>query len=289
MNSNQTWLLTAIIGWIKSSETRMRGVKSPPPEGNVSRPSTLVSGDFLLGGLMSIKVMSHVWKNSKQKGTKLLVLLALADFSNDEGISWPSMKTLAKKARTSKRNTQDIIRKLVEEREIELQEGEGPSGVHLYTVIMGGEEISPPSIGDEELRVDRVKPTSRGDEAKFMGGMKSSSSKPSFNHHINHQKETSVRRSNERTPSIELFYRISERYPPKKLHGTINRIVGNDFGTLLRWGRIIRKWIASGYNPTNYDGMLDVFKNGWNHQHKKDSDELTSEELWKKYAEPWIK
>ncbi len=34
---------------------------------------------------MSIKIMSAVWRYSKAKGSALLVLLAIADFANDQG------------------------------------------------------------------------------------------------------------------------------------------------------------------------------------------------------------
>lgn len=64
-------------------------------------------------------------------------------------------------------------------------------------------------------------------------------------------------------PAVELFRRINHRYPPKKLHGMIDRKVGRSFLQLLRWGRIIRSWIAQGYNPINYKGMLDVLESGW--------------------------
>lgn len=47
---------------------------------------------------MSIKIMSLVWESSVGKGTKRLVLLALADSANDEGVTWPHMATIARKA-----------------------------------------------------------------------------------------------------------------------------------------------------------------------------------------------
>lgn len=159
---------------------------------------------------MSISVMNYVWENSKQKGTTLLILLALADFSNDKGICWPSVKTLAKKARTSKRNTQFIIKKLVDEDEITIQEGKGPNGVHLYAVNMGGEKSSPPTDRDEIQHAEGVKSGAGGGEAHFMGGVKPISPKPSFNHHINHQEETSLKdlRSNERGEMLEAILSV---------------------------------------------------------------------------------
>src|SRR5690606_4221675 len=58
---------------------------------------------------MSIKVMSRVWEESKQKANKLLMLLALADNANDAGYAYPSVNTLAKKVRVNRRNAQKII------------------------------------------------------------------------------------------------------------------------------------------------------------------------------------
>lgn len=52
---------------------------------------------------MSIKYMTAIWSNSKQTGTRLLILLAIADHANDEGIAWPGMKSLAHKARLKSR------------------------------------------------------------------------------------------------------------------------------------------------------------------------------------------
>lgn len=56
--------------------------------------------------------MSHVWEHSKQKNTRLLLLLAIADNANDNGFAWPSQATLAKKTRMTKRNVQLLSEKL---------------------------------------------------------------------------------------------------------------------------------------------------------------------------------
>jgi hypothetical protein len=67
---------------------------------------------------MSVKVMSRVWAHSQRKDGELLVLLALADFSNDAGESWPSLKVLAQKARLTRRQTIRVLKKLEQVGEI---------------------------------------------------------------------------------------------------------------------------------------------------------------------------
>jgi len=61
---------------------------------------------------MSVKVMARVWAHSQRKDGELLVMLALADFSNDAGESWPRLEVLAQKARLTKRQACKVLDKL---------------------------------------------------------------------------------------------------------------------------------------------------------------------------------
>jgi len=62
---------------------------------------------------VSIKVSSLVWEHAPVGGSDLLVLLALADFANDEGTNaWPSHATLARKARLSEERIRHVLRSL---------------------------------------------------------------------------------------------------------------------------------------------------------------------------------
>lgn len=85
---------------------------------------------------MSIRVMTQVWANSQQSGGALLILLAIADFANDDGSAYPSVETLAKKARMSERNAQYVLRKLVDDGELAISKGVGPRGANLYRVLV---------------------------------------------------------------------------------------------------------------------------------------------------------
>lgn len=56
--------------------------------------------------------MTAVWERTDLSSTQKLVLLALADWANDEGLCWPSINRLAVKASMAGRSIQRIIREL---------------------------------------------------------------------------------------------------------------------------------------------------------------------------------
>mgnify|MGYP000141283017 CR=1 FL=1 len=58
---------------------------------------------------MSIRLMSLVWDTDLPQ-TEKLVLLALADWSNDDGVSWPKQSTIAQRCSlTSERSVRRLI------------------------------------------------------------------------------------------------------------------------------------------------------------------------------------
>jgi hypothetical protein len=67
---------------------------------------------------MSAKCTSRVWETSKQKGSSLLLLLAIADSADDNGVSSPSIIALARKTRLSDRQVKRLIKDLVDEDEL---------------------------------------------------------------------------------------------------------------------------------------------------------------------------
>src|SRR5690606_36183996 len=60
---------------------------------------------------MSLAWMSRVWASERPKrSSHRLLLLALADNANDEGVCWPSVATLGRKCATADRRT--VLRQL---------------------------------------------------------------------------------------------------------------------------------------------------------------------------------
>lgn len=85
--------------------------------------------------------MSWVWEHSRAEGTDRLVLLAIADCASDDGgNAWPSVETIADKAKVSERTVQRSVKALRLLGEIDVTPNAGKRGANLYTVKM-----SPPA------------------------------------------------------------------------------------------------------------------------------------------------
>lgn len=86
--------------------------------------------------------MSWIWSNSPYKGERLLLHLALGDFANDEGECFPSVATLAKKARCSDVWCRAGIRQMIEDDLVEIvKPGVGRGRANLYRLKRGIENV----------------------------------------------------------------------------------------------------------------------------------------------------
>jgi hypothetical protein len=122
---------------------------------------------------MSIKIMNRVWSDSKQKGSALLLLLAIADNCNDDGIGFPGIAYLANKTRMSDRQTQRLIQYLDSTNELAVVWAAGRGKSHFFYVLSGlpENEISEKKakakkVNDERGNGDKMSPikTVKGDK-----------------------------------------------------------------------------------------------------------------------------
>lgn len=109
---------------------------------------------------MSIKIMSQVWESGPEKQGHLLVMLALADYANDAGKCWPSIRSIAEKARMTERGVQKILRTLEDQGWVETAVGNGRKGCSEYT--LNPERGSPPN----EVHPERGDTKTPNDDAK---------------------------------------------------------------------------------------------------------------------------
>lgn len=95
---------------------------------------------------MSIKLMSAVWDlpDPDLANSRLLILLAMADHANDNGVCWPSIPTLAQRARISERQTQRVIQWLIHHGYVEITiKGNGKGHSNMYQLHILGDILSP--------------------------------------------------------------------------------------------------------------------------------------------------
>ena len=93
---------------------------------------------------MSVRTMARVWESSMHSGAELLMLLAIADFADDDGNAYPAVQTLAKKCRITSRNVNRALAKLKKSGELEIRVNEGPKGTNRYRIVIEGMTRTPP-------------------------------------------------------------------------------------------------------------------------------------------------
>ena len=135
---------------------------------------------------MSIRVMSRAWDHSAHCGSELLMLLAIADFADDEGRAYPAVPTLAAKCRMSARNANMLLTKLRESGELEIRIGAGPRGTNMYRIrltapLKPASSLTPEAHFTPEAAFT-LKPASPTPEAGFPIPLKPASDEPSLNH-----------------------------------------------------------------------------------------------------------
>jgi hypothetical protein len=110
---------------------------------------------------MSIKIMTWVWENSPYKDAALLMHLALADWSNDDGICWPSQTQIAAKMRGSVENVRRLTRRMEDDGYLQILKASTGKGVsHQYRMILAPQIATPTECGPTPVSptIDSVYP-----------------------------------------------------------------------------------------------------------------------------------
>lgn len=142
---------------------------------------------------MSVRSMARVWAESSHAGTELLMLLAIADFADDDGRAYPAVATLAAKCRMTPRNANYILAVLQESGELEVRANQGPRGTNRYRIVF---EAMAPAAESTHTNRPRgmqsdagvkssagVKCISQTPAKDFTPPLQPTSDEPSLNHH----------------------------------------------------------------------------------------------------------
>lgn len=142
---------------------------------------------------MSVRAITRVFDGSHHGGTELLMLVVLADYSDDNGNSYPSVAALARKCRMSVRNANYILSGLQASGELQVLKCQGPNGTNRYRLVFAKMDAQPlkpiappeadctPAMGCTPEAAFTLKPASGGGEAGFPNPLKPIAPKPSLN------------------------------------------------------------------------------------------------------------
>lgn len=138
--------------------------------------------------------MTQCWANSRHKGSELLLLLAIADFADEQGTAFPAISTLAEKCRIQPRRVRYILRTLERSGELSIKQNKGPPPKfpNLYKITLPDGGLH--STAGVHSKVQRA-------ALEGMRGLHCSATKPSLTV------------SNHPTVGFERFWRI---YPDKR-------------------------------------------------------------------------
>jgi hypothetical protein len=112
---------------------------------------------------MSVWATNAVFASSKQRGAKLIIMLALANYADEDGLSFPSVGTLAEKCRLTQDYTRCLLSEMRTEGELEItcrKSDAGGNRSNLYRITL---------LGATKAEVEQAK-FRRGDPESFGGG-----------------------------------------------------------------------------------------------------------------------
>lgn len=121
---------------------------------------------------MSSSAFALVWHHSKATGSDLLVALAIADYTGDEG-AWPRIENIASRARISERQAQRSVQMLQAIGELQVVNG-GGRGRGIYKTNLYELVLTCPEDCDRTYRHQiRQDVTSRGVKLSPLGATES--------------------------------------------------------------------------------------------------------------------
>lgn len=126
--------------------------------------------------------MNWAWEQRLEPSTKI-VLLALADIADDQGMCWPSIPTISRKVCASERTVQRVVHRLGRDtdgqpallRIVARSRDNGSRSSNVYLLQMPGDNLSPGGIASDRGDTDdggTVTPLRQegGDKAVTRGG-----------------------------------------------------------------------------------------------------------------------
>jgi hypothetical protein len=104
---------------------------------------------------MSVRILSSVWDRAQYEGPAFVVLLALADWADDEGRCYPSITKLARKARLGLTATKSALKRLRSDGVLDVETAGNSKTSNRYRLLVESMGRSPGDLGRETTTVAR--------------------------------------------------------------------------------------------------------------------------------------
>lgn len=127
---------------------------------------------------MSIAALNWAWHQDCPNATAKLVLIALADRADDDGVCWPRMDTVAERAGVSPRQVSTHLKALEDMGLLtrkRRRRGDGTLGSYTYTLLHRQQTLAPPEVSRQWKSTASGSATSPPPEAERSDHRKSAS------------------------------------------------------------------------------------------------------------------
>ncbi len=212
---------------------------------------------------MSVRTLAAVWEHSKHQGSNLLMMLAIADFSDDDGQAFPAVATLADKCRMTPRNAQLLLASLRDSGELEVAIGEGPRGTNLMKIrldLLKSQGMKKPSGGVKPA--SGVKGASGGVKPASQGGEIFGS--PLYKR--NHQEPVEAR--------------TARQHSPKESPSTRGTRLPHDWQLPEAW----REWCEQHRPDLDPDEVAESFRDYWHSKAGRDAVKANWLAVWRNWC-----
>lgn len=226
---------------------------------------------------MSIKVMTRVWEHSQHGGGTLLVLLALADYANDNGVCWPDVATLATKARLTDRQVSNVLKDLIKAGDLAMVQGRGRGKHSAYAVLVGLTEEQQEKVKNflrnnfGEIKTVKNDASKRGNLRQEKGKFDAFSDadlpqqdapNPDPIRHDpseNRQRERKTNKKQAHAPAVQAYF---DAYPNETLDADQIADITRTVTDMPRWRDVLRYWKGNGHRARSVLKMLDRYSSG---------------------------
>jgi hypothetical protein len=212
---------------------------------------------------MSVRCITAVLDNSQHASTELLMLVVLADYSDDDGNSYPSVASLARKCRLKPRRANYILTALQASGELRVLKNEGPKGTNRYRIMLSQLGASKPLHSSAPLQRSAPLHSSAPTPAlQCAKPLHSSADEPSLNRQEPSDRARSARRTRTCPSSFavtdDLKAWAAEKCPQVDIERETERFRNHEFEKPKSdWKAAWRNWML---NAIKFSGRINSSK-----------------------------